>query len=132
MYQMYMIRTRVFCVFDTFLGIYQPYLQKLTKERFIELCYQVRGIQINKINSVNSLDKGISDDDDDVELIQNTWSPQDGVSPKMLIDICEILDISHYSFDITNRCFLKYVSPNQNYPALVYYCLNNQYVSYSK
>jgi hypothetical protein len=42
----------------------------------------------------------------------------------MLYEICKILNISVYSYDITSKCFLKYVSKNRNYPALVYYCVN--------
>ncbi|MFN9957902.1 MAG: hypothetical protein ACK55I_32755, partial [bacterium] len=52
------------------------------------------------------------------------WKLEDGVTSKMLYEICKILDISHYSYDITNKCFLKYVSKNKNCPALVYYCVN--------
>ena len=112
------------CVFNTFIATYSKYIKKLTQERFIELCYQVRGIQVSNINSLNSLDKDI--DDDEPEMIKNTWEPKDGVSPKMLIEICKILHISHYSFDATNKCFLKYVSENNHsYPALVYYAVNN-------
>ena len=34
------------------------------------------------------------------------------------------MDISHYCYDITKKCFSKYVSVNQNYKALIYYCIN--------
>ena len=66
------------------------------------------------------------DDDDEPEMIQNRWVPADGVTPKMLYEICQILHISHYAFDATNKCFLKYVSENNHsYPALVYYAVND-------
>ena len=59
-------------------------------------------------------------------MIQNRWVPVDGVTPKMLYEICQILHISHYAFDATNKCFLKYVSENNHsYPALVYYAVND-------
>ena len=113
-----------YCVFNTFVATYSQYIKKLTQERFIEMCYQVRGEQITNINSLNSLDKDI--DDDEPKMIKNTWSKDDGVSPKMLFDICQILHISHYAFDATNKCFLKYVSENNHsYPALVYYAVND-------
>ena len=113
-----------YCVFNTFVATYSQYIKKLTQERFIEMCYQVRGEQITNINSLNSLDKDI--DDDEPKMIKNTWSKDDGVSPKMLFDICQILHISHYAYDATNKCFLKYVSENNHsYPALVYYAVND-------
>ena len=113
-----------FCVLNTFVATYSQYIKKLTQERFIQLCYEVKGIQVSNINSLNSLDKDI--DDDEPEMIKNTWVPEDGISPKMLIEICKILHISHYAFDATNKCFLKYVSENNHsYPALIYYAVND-------
>jgi 5-methylcytosine-specific restriction endonuclease McrA len=58
----------------------------------------------------------------EVEPVVNT---ADGISPEQLHHVCKKKDISHYSFDITKKCFLKYVSKNQNYKALVYYAINN-------
>ena len=113
-----------YCVFNKFVATYSQYIKKLTQERFIQLCYEVKGIQVSNINSLNSLDKDI--DDDEPKMIKNTWTKDDGVSPKMLFDICQILHISHYAFDATNKCFLKFVSGNSNnYPALVYYAVNS-------
>jgi len=43
----------------------------------------------------------------------------------MLLKICEKLDISHYAFDVTRKCFFKYVSKCHNYEPLVYYAVNN-------
>ena len=121
-----------FCVFNTFVATYSQYIKKLTQERFIELCYQVRGVTHSLDKdivvtgvSTQSLDKDIVDEDEP-ELIKNRWIPADGVSPKMLFEICQILKISHYAFDVTNKCFLKYVSEkNHSYPALVYYAVND-------
>jgi len=92
------------CVFNTFVATYKDHIKKLTQERFIELCYQVQGIQITNTNSLNSLDKDV-EDDEEPEMIKNTWKKEDGISPKMLFEICKILNISHYAFDATNKCF---------------------------
>ena len=64
---------------------------------------------------------GLLEDDCDSEA----WNIKHGVSPDMLKKICEHEGISHYCFDITRKCFSKHVSKNRNYPAIVYYCVNN-------
>ena len=110
-----------FCVFNSFVRTYSEHIKTLDEKRFMDLCYRVRGIDI----AINSLDKDIVADDEDSEQTPMQWQKSDGVSPKMLMDICKILHISHYAYDATNKCFLKYVSPFYNYPALVYYCVNN-------
>jgi 5-methylcytosine-specific restriction protein A len=111
-----------FCVVNTFLGVYSPLIKSLNMDKFIDLCYNVRGESKNEEKQVSLLDVGISDEDDDNDT--KKWKISDGVTSEMLYKICEKLDISHYAFDITKKCFLKYVSINQNYPALVYYCVN--------
>jgi hypothetical protein len=137
-----------YCVFDTFVATYSKHIKKLTQERFLELCYQVIGSQMGNIKKLDnndvyafddlhtfnskSLDKDINDDDDDDKPETDEaswvhrWTKEDGVSPKMLFEICKILHISHYAFDATNKCFLKYVSKNNHsFPALIYYAVND-------
>jgi hypothetical protein len=45
-------------------------------------------------------------------------------TPAQLQHICIKKDISHYAVDLNRKCFLKHVSINQNYPALVYFAVN--------
>ena len=125
-----------FCVSDVMVNVYNIKLEK-----FIELCYEVRGEKQNINKQVSLLDVDIEDDDE--PLMQWTasssmgvatspprkqgvqWTLDKGVTPNMLYQICQKLDISHYAFDITNKCFLKYVSKNRNHAPLIYYCVNN-------
>jgi 5-methylcytosine-specific restriction protein A len=112
------------CVVDVVLGVYAPLIKKLTYNYFIDLCYMVR-CECRPIDNkyLNLLDQGIKDDDDE-DNNKKGWTIDQGVSPEMLYKICVELDISHYAFDITKNCFLKHVSTNQNYPALLYYAIN--------
>ncbi len=36
-----------------------------------------------------------------------------------------IYDISHYAYDINDKCSLKYVSKSRNHIALIYYAIND-------
>ena len=92
-----------FCVVNTFLGVYSPLIKSLNMESFIDLCYNVRGESKNEEKQVSLLDVGISDEDDDNDT--KKWKISDGVTPEMLLKICEKLDISHYAFDITKNVF---------------------------
>ncbi len=112
-----------FCVRDQFLGIYSPLIKHLTEDYFIDLCYQVRGEQRPSKKIISALDVGIEGIEDDSD--EEAWNIKDGVSPDMLKNICMREDISHYCFDITRNCFSKHISKNRNFPALIYYCINN-------
>ena len=115
-----------FCVSDVFISLYKNQIKKLTLDKFIDMCYDVRGETPHSPFRKSLLDVGIDSDSDDEEYENtNKWSLKDGVTPNMLLKICEKLDISHYAFDITRKCFLKYISKCHNYEPLVYYAVNN-------
>ena len=115
-----------FCVSDVFISLYKNQIKKLTLDKFIDMCYDVRGETPHSPFRKSLLDVGIDSDSDDEEYENtNKWSLKDGVTPHMLLKICEKLDISHYSFDVTRKCFLKYVRKSHNYEPLVYYAINS-------
>jgi hypothetical protein len=118
-----LLNNKGFCVLDQFLGIYSPLIKHLNKDYFIDLCYQVRGEQRPAKKMISALDVGIEGIEDDSD--SEAWNIKDGVSPDMLKQICQREDISHYCFDITRKCFSKSISKNRNYPALIYYFINN-------
>jgi len=105
---------------DTFVGIYGHLIKKLTRDYFIKLCYEVKGI--NMTTNKNHLDQGIDEDEDEKN---NLWKIEDGITPDMIQKICQKLNISHYAFDVTKKCFLKHITDARHYPALVYYAINN-------
>ena len=53
------------------------------------------------------------------------WKPEDGVTPKGVNFLCRYYNISHYAYDMTNRCFLKFVAPHRNHHALIYFFVGN-------
>jgi hypothetical protein len=100
------------CVIDNFIGVYGDKIKKLTRESLIQ--------QISDYYNPNSaLDEGI-----DIKHDASTWSLQDGVTPECIDYLCRKYDISHYAYDILQKCFMKYISKNQNLPALAYYALD--------
>ena len=40
-------------------------------------------------------------------------------------NVCVNLDISMYAYDLNQKCFLKNITKSRNYPALIYYAINN-------
>ena len=96
-----------FCVIDNFVGIYNPLIERMTREYFID--------KVNKTNGPNhnGLDDGID----------FQYDITDGITPSCLMEICKEHDISMYAYDITSNCFLKHVTKTRNYPALVYYAI---------
>ena len=126
-----------FCVPEQFISTYGPdvlnpnkkCIKTLTMERFIDLCYEARGetrVEGNVMDLSHGLDYGIDEEEDNEQIpVVKKWDIKDGVSAEMLCKICEKLGISHYALDITRKCFLKFVSPSRNYPALFYYAVDN-------
>ena len=107
------LKNEGFCVIDNFVGMYSPHIKRLTVDYFNQLVSQIRGVKDN------GLDFGLD------------YSPvvyvNEGVTPAELMEVCKIMRISMYAYDITNKNFLKHVVPSSqhNYPPLVYYAVGN-------
>jgi hypothetical protein len=96
------------CVIDNFIGMYGDKL-KITRDQLINI------IKKYYKSTLSGLDAGLNLDD---------WEIDDGVDALCLQHICEMFDLSHYAYDVTNHCFLKHVSKSRNYEALFYFCIN--------
>ena len=103
-----------FCVPDQIDAIYGKLNKKLSRESFIQQC---RDVEATTRSVSNGLSYGLDDD--------NEWDIEDVVRTSTLNHILKTHDISYYTFDVCNNCFDKYISENQNQPALVYYSVNN-------
>ena len=89
-----------------------PYIKKLNENKFISMCEEYY-----KINSI------------DDEYI---WNVDHGITPACLQSICIKYKISHYAYDIYNKCFLKNIG-NRNYPVLCNYGIHDhQYLIQNK
>ena len=117
-----------FCVFDTLLGLYAKDVNteietkmrklKMTKESITEMMREF--YKKDDLNKINPLDWGIDEIEEEAR-----WKPEDGITTKGVDHLCRYYNISYYAYDITNRCFSKYVATSRHYQALIYYCVGN-------
>ena len=83
------------CDIDNFIGLYGAEL-KLTRKDFIKLHEDY----YKTIFSTSSdLDEGVE--------IYIEWRLEDGITPAFLEYVCKKNDISHYAYDINDKCFMK-------------------------
>jgi hypothetical protein len=111
------------CVIDNFIGIYGDKIKNFTRESLIQQISDYYNPK-DDCQPKSPLDEGIN-----IKHVENTWSIRDGVSPECIDYLCRKYDISHYAYDILQKCFMKFISKNQNLPALCYYaCDNHMYL----
>ena len=95
------INNNGFCVEDNLLGIYSPLIKKFTFKAIVEISsefYKLKNIE---------------------------WDREMGYSTECIMHLCQHFKISAYAFDIMGNAFLKHITPNNNYPALFFYAMNN-------
>ena len=88
------------------MGVYGDLIRKLTRDKLIAECrhfYKQHDPEPLRDNNGNIMLEDESDDEDD----SKNWQPEHGVSPQCLQYICSNYHISHYAYDITQKCFLK-------------------------
>ena len=60
-----------------------------------------------------------------VSAIMPKYNIDNAFTPAFVDYFCRYFGISHYVFNINQKCFMKYVHKNQNQRALCYYAMNN-------
>ena len=98
------------CVIDQISKLYGEKIKGLQRDKLIQ---KVKEIE----KSYCSLDSGV--------VGYDNWKLADGVRARTINSILKSYDISYYSYDINTNCFDKYITKNKNYPALIYYSVNN-------
>lgn len=108
------------CVINNIVGYFAKEFT-INKTTFIELCSKYYNT-VDKVEyqKASPLDYGLDKIDDNI-----TWKPEDGVSSACLQWFCQQKNISHYGYDILNKCYIKNKSTNRNYSALCYYNIND-------
>ena len=127
------LKNEGFCVVDHLFGQYFPVIKKADRKWLIKQLYNTddKAEFDDEGNYISPLDIGVENMPpiQHYELINGEWvqpfDPKGGFTPMQIYRLCERLDISHYAFDITQKCFLKYVSKNKNYKPFVYFAVNN-------
>ena len=105
------------------LGAAKPYAYYFIEEDVSKLKYTGQCVRDNMIGTYGSLIKHFEDKFDKYcnEIEENG----DEKTSLQIKHVCEKLDIAMYAYDLSQKCFLKHVSKNRNYPSLVYYAINN-------
>jgi len=116
------------CVIDNLVGIYNKYFPIMTREWLINKCQKYSGVQTSLLDKdLDPEDQPIYVSDQFGKLQPNNISLR-GISTWEITKVCQELQISMYAFDISCKCFHKFIAEdrkNHMYPSLVYFCVNN-------
>ena len=85
--------------------------------------YSIQQKQQYYIDEINDLKELIENIDEQEE--EDVYNIEDSFTPAFIEFFCRKYGISHYAYDIHNKCFMKYVHTNRNHNVLCYYAMNN-------
>ena len=80
---------------------------------------------IDEINKLKELIEHIKTYESPDKNDKPVYDIKNSFTPAFIDFFCRKYGISHYAYDMNQKCFMKYVHKNQNKRALCYYAMNN-------
>ena len=75
---------------------------------------------IDEMNDLKELIEHIGQQED-----EEVYKIEESFTPAFIEFFCKKYGISHYAYDIHNKCFMKYAHKSRNHHVLCYYAMNN-------